>query len=71
MNIVLACCYGCVALEAGELDRVECIMVISRALSEHPEIVTYNFLDVEINVTSTVVLSSIGKAIFLSLKFVI
>lgn len=55
MNIMLACCYGCVALEAGELDRVECIMVISRALSGHPEIVTYNFLDVEINVTSTIV----------------
>lgn len=55
MNIALACCCECVALEAGELSRVECIMVISRALSGHPEILTSNFLDVEINVTSTIV----------------
>lgn len=52
---MIACCYGCVALEAGVLNRVECIMVISRVLTGHPEIVTYNFLDVQINVTSTIV----------------
>lgn len=54
---MLACCHGCVALEAGELDRVECIMVIARVLSGHPEIATYNFLDVEINVTGIIVFS--------------
>lgn len=57
MKILLACCYGCVALEAGELDRVECIMIISRVLGGHPEIATYNFLDVGINVTSIIVFS--------------
>jgi hypothetical protein len=52
------CCHGCVALEAGELDRVESIIVISRGVKwacTYKEIVISNFLDAKINVTSTIV----------------